>query len=460
MQRSQSRTPNGVSPGVQRYLRSREAPATGEVPFAQVLRLLLLHLPLMLLFRAAPILGMLYSLAIVGVGLHYLVKDEQPTRVVWVIGYLAGAEILWRGAEAALVWEYGKYATLLLCGLILLKYRIVRRAAMWPLLFIAILIPGVFVAPGFDREAVSYQLAGPVALGILSLVCSALEFRRAELQRLLLAILAPTVAMGFFVFITLFTRDVAFSSSGANEEITGGIGANQVASALSLGAMAAFFYIFLIRRDRRLRYVMIFVALALLGLAVLTFSRAGLWNTVGPLVVAIFFMLQDRQRIFNVLAILLVIGLLVFYVSFPVLNNLTGGAVLLRFVDIDTTGRDVLIQIDYEIFKDNPVWGVGVGESPPYHVPYFGYPKPSHTEYTRLLAEHGYLGVAAIVLLAGVTLSRYFSRRSAISKAISTGFTTWTLLYLAHSATRMVAPSLTFGLAAARFLTEEEEGDG
>jgi hypothetical protein len=409
-----------------------------------------------MIFRSVPIIA-IYSLGVVLLGLHYLARDEKPTRVVWVMAYIAGAEILWRGADAALVWEYGKYATLFLCVLMILKYRLVRRLSLWPLLFVAMLVPGIFIAPGFDREAVSYQLAGPVVLAIVSLVSGTLEFKKIDLQRLFLAIIAPTVAMGFLVLIMLLTQDVIFYRAGENELVTGGIGANQVASALSLGAMAAFFYIFLAGNDRCLRYLMILIALGLLGLSVLTFSRSGLWNTVGAVAVGTFFLVSDRKRIFNTFAIVLVFGSLVYFVVFPLLNDLTGGSVVVRFSDIDSTGRDVLFQIDYEVFLKNPVWGVGVGQSPFFHVPYFGYPKPTHTEYSRLLAEHGSFGVAAMALLAGVTLFRLFSRRPSISKGISTGFTTWALLYMAHSATRMVAPSLVFGLAAARFVPEEEE---
>jgi hypothetical protein len=86
----------------------------------------------------------------------------------------------------------------------------------------------------------------------------------------------------------------------------------------------------------------------------------------------------------------------------------------------------------------------------------FGYPKPTHTEYSRLMAEHGSFGMAVIVLLVIATVSRFFAYRPAVSKGLALGFTVWALLYMAHSATRMVAPSFAFGLAAATFLPEEE----
>lgn len=432
---------------------------TNELSLAEIVRFLFVHLPLLLIFRAVPFLATLYSLLVLAVGLYFLLKDDKPTRVIWVLAYIAGAEILWRGAEAAIVWEYGKYAILLLCGLMLLKYRLLSWRSFGPLLFLLLLIPGIFVAPGFNREDISYQLAGPIALAVVSLACGTLVFRKGDLQRLLLALIAPTVAMGFLVLFIALTQDVTFYGAGENEAITGGIGANQVSSALSLGAMAAFFFIFAARRDRNVRYFMILVALGLLGLSVLTFSRSGLWNTLGALVICILFLAYDRRSFFRVLAIFLAVGLLAYFVVFPLLNSLTGGAVVVRFSDFGSTGRDILVRVDYQVFQANPIWGVGVGQSPLYHVQYFGYPKPTHTEYSRLLAEHGSFGVAAILLLAGITLSRLFSRRSAFSKGISLGFTIWALIYLAHSATRMVAPSLAFGLAAANFLLDEEEKD-
>jgi uncharacterized membrane protein YdjX (TVP38/TMEM64 family) len=98
-----------------------------------------------------------------------------------------------------------------------------------------------------------------------------------------------------------------------------------------------------------------------------------------------------------------------------------------------------------------------VGQSPYYHIPYFGYLKNTHTEYSRLLAEHGIFGAAVIVLLFSLALVRVFRRGSPLAGGITMGFTVWGLLYMMHSATRMVAPSFAIGLAAARFLPEEDE---
>lgn len=424
---------------------------------SQVVRFLLLHAPLMIIFQRIPITATIYAAVIFITGLYYLAQDDKPTRTAWVIAYLAGAEILWRGAGAPyLISEYGKYSTMALSILVLLKYRSKNSAVLWPLLFVALLVPAIFVAPSFDRQAISYQLGGPVTLAVASMAFSTIEFKKADLQRLFLAVIAPTISMAFLIIFIGWTQDISFASGGANEEITGGIGANQVTSALSLGSTAAFFYIFTKPKSSFIRNLMISISVILLATSVLTFSRAGLWNTLGAVAMSIPFLFRSRWQGSNTFSVILVFSVLGYFVVFPFLNSVTGGAIVSRFSDLDTTGRDILVKIDYKVFQENPILGVGVGQSVYYHVPYFGYRKPTHTEYSRLLAEHGSLGVAALLLLASVTLSRITSKRSPFSKSVSVSFTTWALLYMTHAATRMVAPSFAFGLAAANFDLEEE----
>ena len=440
-------------------MRDQSRPAGETIPVQKVIGFLLLHAPLMMVFSALPLLATVHSLLALAVGLHYLVKGNRPAQVTWVIAYIAGAEILWRGANAALFWEYGKYAMLLLSLLLLFKYRMFSRIPFWTILFLLLLLPGILVMPRFDREAISFQLAGMVSMAVLSMTFASVKLNKVDLQRLFLAVIAPTVAMGLFVAYMSLTQNISYSGGAANEQVTGGIGANQVTSALSLGAIAAFYYIFLTGRDRFSRFLMIGLMITLVTLSVLTFSRAGLWNTAGAVAVAVLIILRRRSQGINVVAVALIIGLISYYVVLPFLTNLTGGALRARFSDFDTTDRDVLVKVDYQVFLDHPVFGVGVGQSLLYHVPVFGYPKNTHTEYGRLLAEHGSFGVALILILVGVTFSRLLSRRSPLSKSMAAGFTVWALLYMTHAATRLVAPSFAFGFASACFLSEEEEGE-
>jgi len=427
-----------------------------ELTFKQVMVVLVLHLPLIFVFQRVPQLSTLHAVLALLLGLHFIIRDERPHRVFWVMAYIAGAEIVWRGVESIPIWEYGKFANMGLAILALLRYRFMKKAAIWPLLMVALLLPGIFLMPFFDRQAISFQLAGPFALAILSMLFSATEIEKPDLQRILLAMIAPNMTMAALIAFSLLTGNIAFSGGNANEEVTGGIGANQVTSSISLGASAAFFYIFLAEKDRRIRNLMVAVSVGMTVASVLTFSRAGLWNTLGLVLVALFFLVRDRWRGSVAVQLLLSLGVVFYFVVFPFLVNLTGGALVARFSDFDSTGRDVLVQVDYQVFLDNPVFGVGVGQSVYYHTSYFGYAKPTHTESSRLLAEHGSLGMGVMVLWLVVAISRFLRRSSAMDKALGLGFVAWALFYMLHAATRMVAPSLAFGLGMAHFALDDD----
>jgi hypothetical protein len=447
----------GVSLGLRRKILSQSGAVNENLPVSQVIQFLLLHVPLLILFRAAPFVATIHSLATLGFGLFCLMHDKHPRRAACVIAYIAGAEILWRGVEAAIVWEYGKYATLLLCILMILKFRLLAKSTQWPWMLVILLVPGILVAPAFDREALSFQLAGLVTLGMMSLVFSTLEFNRKDLQQFFLMPIAPGIALTAFMASNMATHNIVFSA-GSNAIITGEMGANQIASSLSFAAMTAFFNIFLIKHNPNMQRLMIVLVLVLLTMSVLTFSRGGLWNTAVAVLSALPILVRGRQQRFRVLGAVFILGLLGYFVILPQINNYTSGALLRRFSDFDSTGRDVLVQIDLRLFQANPIWGVGVGQSVFFHpVDSYGFILESHTEYGRLLAEHGIFGALIIVLLLSVTIYRLFSQKSSFSKAISTSFSIWALFYMLHSATRTVAPSVAFGLAAARFLTDENE---
>jgi hypothetical protein len=79
-----------------------------------------------------------------------------------------------------------------------------------------------------------------------------------------------------------------------------------------------------------------------------------------------------------------------------------------------------------------------------------------HTEYTRMLAEHGILGLIALFILIRLSLRPFLIRRPPTSKAVIVSFAVWSLLFMFHAATRLVAPCLLFGLAWATPLMDSE----
>jgi hypothetical protein len=68
-----------------------------------------------------------------------------------------------------------------------------------------------------------------------------------------------------------------------------------------------------------------------------------------------------------------------------------------------------------------------------------------------MLAEHGSLGVMALVILLFISMKRVVSIGDPVEKAIVLSFTVWALIFMAHSAMRLAAPSFIFALGSAAF---------
>ncbi len=410
------------------------------------------HLLLGPALKASSLLATGHALATLALGLFWVITSRQPLRVLLVIAYISGAEVLWRGAGASIFWEYGKYAATLLGMLALLRYRLLPRAEKMPLVYFALLLPAIAVLPHLDRGQISFNLSGPLALAVLTALFSTQQLDLRQFKLLCLAIIGPALSMvAVATSLTLTTEGLDFGGA-SNRVASGGIGPNQVSSTLSLAALMALIYLFLDRREKLLRFLIAACGLWLAAQSALTFSRGGLATTFGALTVGIVLLMRDRQSRGAVLLRGALVGLVGIYLLYPALNAFTDGALGRRFSDPSLTGREKLIEADLMAFVENPVFGVGPGQAKIYHARTFGM-KATHTEYSRLLAEHGIFGLIALLLLAGMVWKRLRRRRaSLLSIALSLTFTTWALLFLVHAAMRLAAPSVVFAIGAAWIL--------
>ena len=143
-----------------------------------------------------------------------------------------------------------------------------------------------------------------------------------------------------------------------------------------------------------------------------------------------------------------------YYIIFPFLDNISGGTILQRFSDADLSSRELIIDSELIAYKQNPFFGIGPGQSRQYRKENFDNYKHAHTEYTRLLAEHGVFGFFSIIILFILTLST-LKNKSDNERSLSMTLITWSLLFMIHSATRLAAPCFLFGLAMAKFDLKE-----
>jgi O-antigen ligase len=191
----------------------------------------------------------------------------------------------------------------------------------------------------------------------------------------------------------------------------------------------------------------------------LTFSRTGLYSAGIAIAAALPFFLRSRRFRWQALAAFAALLLLGIAVVFPKLNDFTQGRLKDRFADSRTSGRDQLVLDDLKLWKEHPVLGVGPG------VGKWLREKSgtaAHTEYSRLLSEHGAFGLCALAILFLLIVRQIRQATSLSHRAAIVSVLVWGLLFMASDDMRLVAAALalSFGslqpLGLRRFARREQ----
>ncbi len=419
-----------------------------------VIALLVVHVPLSLLISTSIAVATIHAVLTVGIGfLLALQSRRHPERVAYVGAYVVGAEVLWRMTGAQVFWETGKYAiaAFFIIGLVLIRHRKVPAGA---LLYFALLLPSTLITvlstSDFTQlhKALSFHLSGPFALAAAWCFFSQLQLSPHQLRRILLSVICPTVGVACVALAgTVSATRLSFTTE-SNFVTSGGFGPNQVAGALGLGALCALIWLVSHKEGWINRVVILGVLVLLTFQAALTFSRGGLYNAAGASAVAIFYLMRNRGSRTRVIMAVSMIALLAGLVIIPSLEDITGGTISQRFSSIDVAHRDAIVRSDLVLWQEEPILGVGLGMSGR------GRRLP-HTEGTRLLAEHGMFGLAAILALLIGALRSIRKARTPAGKAVAGSMVTFSLLFMLDKAMRLAAPSFAFGLAFAVLLPDQ-----
>ena len=157
-------------------------------------------------------------------------------------------------------------------------------------------------------------------------------------------------------------------------------------------------FIFLLTHLFRDKTTLFFQTLGIIAIiqTILTHSRGGFWNTLISIVIFYFFQLTTTKSKVRLLTGAFPLILSFYYIIFPFLDNISGGSVMQRFSDADLSSREVIMDSELIAYKQNPIFGIGPGQSRKYRKDNFDNYTHAHTEYTRLLAEHGVFGAFAL----------------------------------------------------------------
>lgn len=377
-------------------------------------------------------------------------------RVIVMAGYVAMCDVFWRMTRNQLPWEAAKYTAILvlLVGFVRFVHQPRRIAA--PVAYFVLLLPAaalsvVYLSAGEARSLIAANLAGPALLAASVVVFRQVIASESEVARLLWIILGPIVAIA--AIATRSTSEVSADAFGSESNFAGagGFGPNQVSMILGLGALLCVVWA-LQRLSVKLLVLQVVLAGWFTGQAALTLSRGGLYGAAGG-VAAIVIVALTTSGLRSKVLLILAVGVVIGAVAFPYLNAFTNGSLEQRFADTGTTNRSSIASADLDLFGREPLLGVGVGVAK--------YERGStetaldietkaHTEYTRMLGEHGVLGLVALILLPVMVVQAVRSALGRWNRLLAAALCVWSLLSMTHSATSIAAIGFIFGLANLR----------
>jgi hypothetical protein len=417
---------------------------------------MLAHVPAAIVMDQVPPLAGLHAFVTLGLGLKWALSGRQLERVAYASAYIVGAEVLWRMTNPNLPWEFGKYALVAVNLVALIRLRFILPPLL-PFLYFAFLLPSaaltmMALSPVDIRKQLSFNLSGPLALFVACWFFSKVHMTPARVNRLLLSVVAPSLGIASIAFYGIVTSENIVFTTESNSALSGGFGPNQVSSALGLGALMAFWATLDGRASRPLRTALALVAVFLSAQSVLTFSRGGIYATIGAIAAATPFLLRDRGVRARFVTLVTAGIVVTYFYLLPKLDAFTQGNLVARFEETSVTHRDEIGWRDIRIWFDHPLFGVGPGMGSRLRSDHLA----AHTELTRIVAEHGSLGAAAGLLLLGGGIANMRRLRHPRDRALVAALIAWSVLYMLGAAMRLAAPSLMFGLVFALWPSHPE----
>lgn len=424
------------------------------------LNLILFHVTIGAIVFALPFISKIYGYSILLFGVYYVIKKQNKNNeALMAAAYVVGSEVFLRMTGGNPLYEISKYAVMLFV-FIGMYFSGFSKGAMPYWLFLLLLIPGIVLSTfvlDFDtniRTTVAFNISGPVCLGVASLYTFRRKIPLDQMNAILLSMGLPIIScMVYLTFYTPNIRDV-ITSTQSNFETSGGFGPNQVATILGLGMFIFFSRIILESRTKFLLVLNLIIALNITYRGIVTFSRGGMITGFLMIVLLLLFLyyksnFKGRVKL-NYIFVLVAIALIVTwgYTSFQ-----TGGLINKRYANQDATGRvkesrftgrEEVAKGEIDLFLKSPIFGVGVGKGVEARKAESGDGTLSHDEITRMLAEHGSLGIIALLILFFTPLVLYLENKFNMFLMC---FVLFWLLTINHAAMRTAAPAFVYSLS-------------
>ena len=408
-------------------------------------------------------------------GTYWVVKNnDRDFQVLTLLLYIVAFEVLFRMKSGGTLYDIGKYSIIYFCVLGFAYKRISLKA--WPYFLILLLfIPGIFLTVNsffFEidvRKKIMFNLLGPFSLVFASLYTFNKNITLQRLNEVLSVMTGPLVSI--LVVVIAFTPSNTvniYENNSSNFANSGGFGPNQISVILGLGAFVFFIQFFFNRKQKLYSYFSLFLFFLFAYRGLITFSRGGMLTALAMIVVFsyMFYRLlhaSARSKFIGVFSVLFVLCLSAWLFT----SYQTGGMIDKRYNNQDAagrfkestmSGREDIMETDLKFFYENPVFGVGPGIGGMMRGEEGLKGVQAHSEPTRLLAEHGSLGLIILLLLVFVPILNYFRYRLFHHIYFFPFLLFWGLT-INHAATRIVAPGVLYALTLLNVSIKKEEDE-
>ncbi|OUS21237.1 hypothetical protein A9Q93_01285 [Nonlabens dokdonensis] len=417
------------------------------------------HVVITIFMIAAPFLVKIFFYAtIVYFILRLFTSANKNNEVILAACYLSCLEVFLRMNGALLFYEMIKYLVILfmLAGLVLRGFSLKSIPFVFYLL---LLVPSIVIAsqniPLNEslRKAIAFNLSGPVTLGIVALYCFQRKITAVRLEEILKLSVGPIVMLCFYLFIVTPDIREVVTNTASNFATSGGYGPNQVATALGIGMFISFIR-FLRIKSLRLNILDIVLFLAFTYRGWVTFSRGGVLTAffmIAAVIFTLFFLKRSEFRFAFIPKLsVIAVGLML---AWGYTSLATSGLIDKRYANEDaagrakedlSTGRAELISIELEAFLENPIGGIGAGMVKYYRAKKDGIVAASHNETSRLLSEHGSIGILSLFVLI---ITPLIFRLTHKGNVYFYAFLIFWFATINHSAMRIAAPAFFYGMA-------------
>ncbi len=428
------------------------------------------HVLLGFLFFVLPIFSKLYCAAILIFGSYLIIRNKNRNEeALYAAAYIVGAEVLMRMTGGNLLYEIGKYGVIIFI-LIGMFFKGFSRNAVAYWFYLVLLIPGVVIAItdlDYDenlRKSITFNISGPLALGIAALYTYQRKVTIKQLNLILLCIGLPIISCATYLFFYAPDLQTVITGTESNFATSGGFGPNQVATMLGLG-LFIFFSRMLFSSPNTI-FLLINAAIAVMvgyrGLV--TFSRGGMITGILMLAVLLFFTyFKINSRGKSKIGVFLVFILFAIFGLFSYSAIQTSGLITNRYANQDArgrvkesnlTGREEIMKSEIDFFFQKPIFGVGVAMGAKLRGDDSGLTVLSHNELTRMLAEHGSLGILALFILLFTPMILYLDNPNHLYLFC---FLTFWLLTINHAAMRLAVPGFIYALALLKVVRTDEK---